>query len=281
VRFSSTSVWDATNPWRDARECVVGEDADVDFDVVFLSGTDWRRVIPEHERPAYSRPIINLIQHVRHADPADPLGRHMLLRHKAIRICVSREVEEAILATGKVRGPVFTIPDAIDLAEVERLAAAPRRDVQVLVVANKQPDLGSAVAETLRAAGARVELTTTRIPRAELLSLMGRAEVTVLVPNPTEGFYLPAIEAMAVGTVVVCPDCVGTRSYCVDGHNCLNPPYDVDAIVAAAKMALHEVSDRPAMLEAALETARRHDIEAERTAFLAILDRVKELWAQA
>jgi glycosyltransferase involved in cell wall biosynthesis len=282
VRFSPTSVWDETNPWRNARDCVVDEDAAVDFDVVFLSGTDWRRVIPEHERPEYSRPILNLIQHVRHADPADPLGRHMLLRHKAIRICVSAEVERAIAATGRVHGPVFTIPDAIDVAEVERLAAAPERDVQVLVAANKQPDLGAAVAETLRAAGAKVELVTTRIPRAQLLGLMGRAQVTVLVPNPTEGFYLPAIEGMAAGTLVVCPDCVGTRSYCVDGVNCLNPPYEKDEIVAAAKRALDLDPQRvSAVREQALATARAHDLAVEREAFLAILDKAEELWAQA
>jgi glycosyltransferase involved in cell wall biosynthesis len=281
VRFSPTSVWDETNPWRNARECVVAADADVDFDVVFLSGVDWRRVIPECERPEYARPVVNLIQHVRHADPDDPLGRHMLLRHKAIRICVSREVEDAILATGKVRGPVFTIPDAIDVAEVERMSAAPRRDIQVLVAANKQPKLGAAVAAKLRSAGAEVELVTTRVPRVGLLGLMGRAQVIVLVPNPQEGFYLPAIEAMAAGAVVVCPDCVGTRSFCADGTNCLNPPYDEPAIVAAAKRALDlDAEHAAAIREQARVTARAHDLQAERAAFLEILDRVEELWEQ-
>jgi len=127
VRFSPESVWDATNPWTGAREWVLEEGADIDFDVLFLSGVDWRRVIPEHERPEYHRPVVNLVQHVRHGCESDPLGRHMLLRHKAIRICVSSEVEQAILATGRVRGPVFTIPDAIDLDEVVRTRPGPCR----------------------------------------------------------------------------------------------------------------------------------------------------------
>ena len=50
---------------------------------------------------------------------------------------------------------------------------------------------------------------------------MARARVTVLVPNPKEGFYLPALEAMALGTIVVCPDCVGNRSFCVAGRQLL------------------------------------------------------------
>ena len=51
------------------------------------------------------KPVVNLIQHVRHACENDPLGRQMLLRHSAIRICVSPEVERAILATGQRAGP--------------------------------------------------------------------------------------------------------------------------------------------------------------------------------
>ena len=108
----------------------------------------------------------------------------------------------------------------------------------MLVTANKQPELGAAIAGRLRAAGHDVELSDTRIPRAELIGLMGRARVTVLVPNPKEGFYLPAVEAMAAGTAVVCPDCIGNRSYCLDGQNSLRPDYDEDAIVAAAERAL-------------------------------------------
>ena len=281
VRFSPESVWDATNPWNDARDGVVGADEEVDFDVLFLSGTDWRRVIPEEQRPRYSKPVINLIQHVRHADENDPLGRHMLLRHSAIRICVSAEVEQAILATGRVRGPVFTIPDAIDVAEVRRLAGAGPRDLDVLVAANKQPEMGRSIAQRLRAGGHDVRLIDTRIRRDELIGLMGRARVSVLVPNPTEGFYLPAVEAMAAGTLVVCPDCVGNRSYCLDGENSFRPAYDEDAIVAAAERALGDDALRERMTRAAGVTADAHDLQVERRAFLEILDRADELWAGA
>ena len=281
VRFSAESVWDATNPWNDARECVVGADEDVNFDVLFLSGTDWRRVIAEEERPRYSKPIINLIQHVRHACENDPIGRHMLLGHSAIRICVSAEVERAILGTGKVRGPVFTIPDAIDVAQVAELAGSGPRDIDALVAANKQPELGASIAARLHADGRRVQLVDRRIPRPELIGLMGRARVSVLVPNPKEGFYLPALEGMAAGTLVVCPDCIGNRSYCLDGDNCLRPSYDEDAIVAAAERALAGAATRERIIEAAAATAAAHDLRNERRAFLDILDRVDELWAQA
>ena len=279
MRFSDESVWDATNPWNDARDAIVAQDDEVGFDVLFLSGTDWRRVIPEDQRPRYSKPVVNLIQHVRHGCENDPLGRQMLLRHSAIRICVSGEVERAILATGRVNGPVFTIPDAIDVEQVKRLAGSGPRDIDVLVAANKQPVLGGAVARRLRKEGRTLHLVDTRIARPELIGLMGRARVSVLIPNPKEGFYLPAVEGMAAGTLVVCPDCVGNRSYCLDGENSFRPPYDEDAIVAAAERALEDAGRRSEMLQAAEATARQHDLRAERTAFLDILDRVEELWA--
>ncbi len=281
VRFSAESVWGAVNPWAAAKECVLAPGEDVDIDVVFLSGTDWRRVIPEDQRPRYSKPVVNLIQHVRHGCENDPLGRQMLLRYSAIRICVSPEVEQAILATGRVRGPVFTIPDAIDVAHVERLAGSGTRDVDVLVAANKQPELGRSLVRRLQAAGRDVHLVDSRIPRDRLVALMGRARVTVMVPNPKEGFYLPAIEGMAAGTVVVCPDCVGNRSYCIDGVNSFRPAYDEDAIVDAAERALASESPTEDLLRAARDTARAHDLDVERRAFLDILDRVDELWAAA
>jgi hypothetical protein len=281
VRFSPESVWDATNPWNAARDHVLGDDEEVDFDVLFLSGVDWRRMIPRAERDEYRRPIINIVQHVWHACPNDPARRHVFLPHKAIRICVGPQIEKAITRTGRVRGPVFTIPNGIDLELVSQMAAAPQRDIDVLVAANKRPELGRGVAARLHQEGRRVELVDERIPRWELLALVGRARVTVFVPNPKEGFYLPALEGMAAGTIVVCPDCIGNRSFCLPGENCFRPAHDEDEIVAAAETALREEPALDGMRERALATARRHHLAGERAAFLDILERVQPLWASA
>jgi Glycosyl transferases group 1 len=281
VRFTEDSTWDATNPWNAARDHVLGGDEEIDFDVLFLSGIDWRGMIPIEERDEYRRPIINLVQHVWHACPNDPLNRHRFLPHKAIRICVSPQIAKAITRTGRVRGPVFTIPDGLDLSAVTEMAGAPARDIDLLVAANKRPELGRSVAARLRGEGRTVELVDERIPRPELVRLMARARVSVLVPNPKEGFYLPALEGMAVGTVVVCPDCIGNRSFCLPGENCFRPEYDEDRIVEAAATALREEPGPDELRARALATARAHDIADERSAFLEILDRVDDLWAAA
>jgi glycosyltransferase involved in cell wall biosynthesis len=104
----------------------------------------------------------------------------------------------------------------------------------------------------------------------------------VAIPNPKEGFYLPAVEGMAAGTLVVCPDCIGNRTYCLDGENSFRPDYDEAAIVAAGERALAlEGAALDRMLRAGRETAHVHDLAGERAAFLDILDRVDELWAAA
>jgi glycosyltransferase involved in cell wall biosynthesis len=280
VQFSVDSVWDASNPWNSDREDVIGPGEDVDFDVLFLSGIDWRAMIPIEQRDEYRRPIINIVQHIWHACPNDRLNRHRFLPHKAIRICVGPEIAKAILHTGRVRGPVFTIPNALD---VDALTQLPQlaRDIDLLVAANKQPELGRAVAARLAHEGRTVELVTERIPREELLRLMRRARVTVLLPNPKEGFYLPALEGMALGTGVVCPDCIGNRSFCLPGENCFRPEYGEDAIVAAAEEALGDEARSAALRSRALETVRAHDLPGERRAFLDILDRVDDLWTAA
>src|SRR5438552_2195391 len=81
--------------------------------ILFLAGTDWRGV-PELDRSHFPKPIINLVQHPRHAEPNSELRN--FLRNRAVRICVSQEVADAITATGEVNGPVFTIPNAIELS---------------------------------------------------------------------------------------------------------------------------------------------------------------------
>jgi hypothetical protein len=279
VRFTERSNWGPENPWSSAREHVVPPGGEVDPDVVFLSGVDWTML--DRERwPEYPVPVVNLIQHVWHADPDDKLGRARFLPNKAIRICVSPEVTSAIEGTGRVRGPVFTIPDAVDSEGLAERARMQQRDLDVFVLANKQPALGHAILERLADAG-RTHIVDVRSPHDEVLDLIARARVTVFVPNPKEGFYLPALEGMALGTVVVCPDCIGNRSFCLDRVNCFRPAYDADAIVAAAREALARHDQLGPMIEEAAETARRHDLRDERAAFLEILDRVEELWATA
>src|SRR5215831_7230989 len=65
IAFSNGSKWDATNPWIDSTEYVTEWKPDL-ADVLFLAGKDWK-FLPS--AGSYRQPIINFIQHPRHADP--------------------------------------------------------------------------------------------------------------------------------------------------------------------------------------------------------------------
>ena len=231
--------------------------------LLFLGGMDWQAV-PDPS----PRPVINLIQGVRHANIDDPRRRY--LSRPAVRICVSEEVATAILNTGEVNGPVHTIPNGIDL---ERVHSAKVRNIDVLVAGLKNPQVAAALHERLAQKGVTCRLLTKKIPRADFLDLLSQSSVVVTLPLPQEGFFLPALEAMAAGAVVVCPDCVGNRSFCHDGLNCFQPPYELEALLRATLGAIRlETDQRAALRLAATTEAGRHGLDAERTAFLQILD---------
>jgi glycosyltransferase involved in cell wall biosynthesis len=252
-------------------------------DVRFLAGRDWAKLRRREQREPQV-PILNLIQHVRHTEPEDP--RYPFLTRRAIRICVSAPVADAVRGVhaelGIEAGPVLTIPAAIDLAALPAPPGPEARPVDLLVVATKRPDQGELVHNHLARPGRTTRLLATRVPREELLTALTEARVTVFLPNPTEGFYLPSLEGMALGTLVVCPDCVGNREHCQPSENCFRPAYDLDEIVEQAEVALElhtNVADD--MRAAALATAQTHDLPEERRAFHAVLDQLDELWARS
>src|SRR5262249_59718013 len=114
-----------------------------------VEGAEWRRLEPEaREHPAV--PVLNLIQGVRHADPARL--QYSFLGHKAVRICVSEEVKHAILSTERVNGPVFVIPNGLDLPA---LPPQDRAEFDVLIAGLKNPDLGRQLRERLLEEAAR------------------------------------------------------------------------------------------------------------------------------
>jgi hypothetical protein len=275
------SVWDETNPWWDVRDSVVRDFDPTEADILFVEGVDWHR-LPAAKRTDYPVPVVNLIQGVRHAAPEDPLQRYRFLYEalsfKAIRICVSPEVATAVEATGKAHGPVFTIPNGIDVDAVKAMGHASRKDIDLLVVADKEPERGREIAARLKKPGRTTQLHDEPVAREDFLRLLGRARVITFVPTSAEGFYMPALEAMALGSLVVCPDVIGNRSFCIDGENCLRPPNSDDEIVRATESALEDDEALEVMVERARSTARGHDLRDERKAFLEILADAERIW---
>lgn len=271
VSFSDNSRWDDFNPWFGKVSVAYQPE---NYDYVFLAGMDWDAYLSVKRPP--NQPVINLIQHVRHADPSEDVFQY--LGQKAIRICVSEQVANAIRQTGTVNGPVFTIPNGVDLPD---LSLEKTHDVVILGV--KQPELAQMLYEQLSASGVRVLLVGEQVPRNLWFEHLAASRVALLLPHSTEGFYLPALEAMKYCHLVVVPDCIGNRDFCKDNQNCLMPQYNLESLLASTAQALDLLQNEHVLTELKREmgdTLRAHSLAGERKAFLAVMADVKKLWAQ-
>ncbi len=275
IRFSDDSVWNETNPWSGLRELVVREHEPLAADVLFLAGTDWRFIEPA-QRARSPVPIVNLVQDFRFERGHVQLRE--FLAHRAIRVCVTPELEQAVRAAGAT-GPVLTVPVGVDLAAMPQQLARDQRDLDCVVLATKDPRLGEQVAARVRKRGHGVLVVDRTQSRAELLSAFARARVAVLLPTALEGAYMPALESMALGAAVVCPDCVGNRSFCRDRETCVVPRRSARAIASAALELLGaSEAELTPLLERASAQSTAHGLDRERQRFLELLDRVPELW---
>lgn len=278
IRFSADSRWDESNPWGSLPDAVLGPLESVNADIQFLAGTDWRALAPA-QRAGSSIPIVNLIQDFRPTRPNSALRE--FTAHPAIRICIGPEIHEALLSTHAVRGPIFTVPIGIDLDSLPAPLPAHERDIDCVVLAVKDAELGATIARRLTKARRRVLLVDSALPRPQLLGSIARARVAALLPASIEGAYMPALESMALGALVVCPDCTGNRSFCRDGETCIVPERRGREMADAALTALAASPEELApMLAAAREESARHSLAHERTGFLEILDGAEALWAE-
>lgn len=248
-----------TRPWRPERA-----------DALLVGGMDWT-VVPDQLEDQV--PVFNLIQHVRHADPGLPLKS--FLRRRATRICVSRAVADAILASGEVNGPVQVIPAAVDLGLLNHVTRTGRGGIFIDAV--KQPGLGQAVTSRLHSSGYRgnLHLHCERVSRLDYLGKMAQADVVITLPDPTEGFYLPGLEALAMGCALVQPDCLGSREYARPGQNMLQARRDPDDLARIACDLLANTPLRHQLVDAGRQTARDFDLPGERNRIHQLLDTLR------
>jgi len=215
------TLWEAVPPDR------VVVDADLRaYDYVFVNGKDWRLIPPGETR------VIHLVQHLGYADDAELRG---YLRRRAIRFCTSRAAYDA--ASPFANGPLHFVPAAIDDALFE---PGPSRDAgSVTIWGWKDPAFAGQLADALRSEGVAPSMLSERWrPRGEILDALATTDVLVAIPNASEGLFLPPLEAMARGCVVVCSDAIGNREYCSDGETVLQPPRGDVAAHSAAVLRL-------------------------------------------
>lgn len=190
-------------------------------DIVFLAGMDWQHYLPIKRS---EKPVINLIQHVRHADKSEAL--FSFLKEPAIRLCVSQSVKKAIAPFAN--GPCHVIKMGHKLDSISE-----NHSNDIYILANKQPHLGRDICKWAEDKGFSAILHDTTQEKARVIKAMAMSKMTVALPNQTEGFYLPGIEAMFYSKVAVVPYCVANEEYFHNTANMLMPNYTEENIKSA------------------------------------------------
>ena len=113
---------------------------------------------------------------------------------------------------------------------------------------------------------------------AELRELYHWADVFLATPLVEEGFYMPGLEAMAAGAVVISSDAGGNRAYCNFGENCIEVGLDdapgyVSALEGLRTAGAGEVER---LRRNGYETLGRHTLEHERKRFGEFMGRLTE-----
>ena len=266
------TVWRDGNPWKPYRRAATHSIHWDGVAVAVISGWGWDRFIPKrfHTDPPFR--VVYVVQSFDRIDPGDSQFRH--LSNPAIRLCVSTPLERELRDTRAVNGPIYTIPAGLDPRDVpgfEGIPGGSEPELDILIVGWKRKDIANSVRDSINRLGLRAELLTELVSRGEFLERLSAARVVVCLPANVEGFYLPALEAMAAGAVTVCPDVRG-NDYCANGVNCLKPEYTIEQLTQAAKRAAEMSPARVAELrQGARATAIQHDLAHERTRFQALL----------
>jgi glycosyltransferase involved in cell wall biosynthesis len=228
-------------------------------------------------------PILNLVQGLRHLDPGNI--RYQYLLEKAIRICVSRAVFEKLKKDKSVNNPIFHISNGIDRSDFPRILPYCKKNIDLLIIGSKRNKYSSLVKliihlkKCLSLSNRKIVLVRDYMPRKDFLSTVNHAKVTLFIPYKEEGFYLPALEGMALGTLVVCPDCGGNRDYCKDKKNSYVPKYNIRDIINTVVDALdNSKSNTKKIIENAKKTAIEQSLNKERKEFLTILGNIELLW---
>ncbi len=268
IYFSKGSKW-VDNPWLDIRQQCLLNWVPENADLLFLAGMDWLQ-LSKKQRENPPAPIINLIQGIRHADKNNQLFE--FLRYPATRICVSQQVANAISATGIVNGTILVNNNGVDLDSFLKALKRDLKDIPLLLIGSKNPELATRLSENLKEKGVKHLLILGYLPRNKFIEILNRAKAVVFFPLKEEGFYLPALEAMLLESFVICPDCIGNRDFCIDSVTCMRPEYNIRAITKSI-FAMLEMGccEKNKIIANAKKVANKHSLEKERYNFLKVL----------
>lgn len=237
-------------------------------DIVFLAGMDWNAYLPHFDE---SKPKINLIQHVRHGDKSHALFK--FLKHKAIRVCVSDAVKNAI--EPYANGPCLSIKMGHRIPKIQTT-----KIYDLYILGTKQPELAVQLAKWGELKGLNVLSHDKPQEQSQVYTAMAQSRVAIVLPNKTEGFYLPGIEAMALANWVIVPDCVASREYSLDKANITMCSLDFQACISAIESSFIKLGKWNVWYKRwqGQKISSSYDLMAERQSFTNVMSSIYKLW---
>jgi hypothetical protein len=250
-------------------------------DLAFLSWpTHYEVLEPRLSRWTHHEQVIFIVQNVRWANPSFTGGYALrLLSRPMARIMTNDVVLEAVRP---YLNP-SSMSEVILLGNESSFFAKERKGgfgtpVRVGYTTWKS-GVGDEVARAL-ADDRRFEFRAIRNPVGwrELRELYHWSDVFLATPLVEEGFYMPGLEAMAAGAVVISSDAGGNRAYCRFGENCVEVGFeDAGGYVEALKGLSEEpAEDVERLRRGGYEAVKLHTLEHERERFGEFMERLTD-----
>ena len=241
-------------------------------DLAFLSWpTHYEIVEPRLSRWTRHEQVIFIVQNVRHANPTFTGGYALrLLSRPMARIMTNDVVLEAV----RPYLNETSMTEVIQLGNESGFFAKERTggfgDPVRVGYTTWKSGVGDEVARML-SDDPGFEFRAIREPVGwkELKDLYQWSDVFLATPLVEEGFYMPGLEAMAAGAVVISSDARGNRAYCRFGENCVEVGFeDAKGYVGALKdLRWGGVEPIERLRRAGYEAVGRHTLEHERERF--------------
>lgn len=252
VVFDSESQWHDGLPWYQHFSNMPTLDSlTIKPDIFFLnSGKDWLRISQHIDIPS-STPIISPVNHFKAVNPKHPA--YELLSKKAIRICPSPELYQAVKNHPNTNGPCLYVPNGVYVMQ-ELKSINIVKDIDLLIVGQKNPDMATELMNHLSQLDLKIDCIDYWIDRNEFQNKIAKSKISIHLPKKIEAHYIPAIESMMLNSLVIMPNCIGNETYAKHKKNCIITQYDIESIYNCLKNTLELPSED---LERIITQARR------------------------
>ena len=193
-----------------------------DNDIIFYSLPLHHKMV-EKKYEFHNHNLIHIIQNVRHSNIFFEGGYSVeLLGLEQTRISITEQVYNAINNWVIDSKNHFFVPHGFDF-DFFKKKPLKRKSSKVVAYNSFKGDLGKKIRNAFYKAGGKAKFI--EIPKGvswkKLKSIYHQSDIFLATPLAEEGLYLPAMEAMAAGNLVITPNAIGNLFYCDFGINCL------------------------------------------------------------